>query len=450
MRLAYYGDSISPNITKSPEGYLICKNVPIGRLGKMQYYASEIGIKENPDALITVTRDAGELFALAALASFEGKPVTNEHPPDDVEPSNYANYSKGHVQNVRRGGDDSDKMLADLFITDPQLISEIENGKREVSSGYDCQYEQNSDGDYFQRQIRGNHVAVVDKGRAGQSVSIKDSQPLIKTDEIIKNNSERSKPLMSKKKKTLDSFLKLFAGNAKDAKTTDELGEMVEEAAEAIVDIIADKAEEKAEVQKEEVTATDSGGDAVLAAIEKLTAAVQQLCEAKATDNNANPGKESPAAQNVDSGEEKGDVIAELIEELTGKDVDNDGDSAPSGDLIQQEEALTVEAETMDAADSDNSVLKATSKDAALAILKNARPAIAAIKDPQERKRVTDALAKSVRAQIGNPVSNIMTATAGAAKAKAQDSVAKNNGTFNLEAQQAAYDKYNPHLKNKK
>jgi len=433
-------------MVRTKEGYLICKNVPIGRLGTMQYYANEIGLNENPEELITVTRDAENLFDSAAIASFEGKPITDEHPPNDVEPSNYVNYSKGHIQNVRRGGGgDSDKMIADLFITDPQLINEIENGKREVSSGYDCQYGQDANGEYFQRQIRGNHVAVVDKGRAGQSVSIKDSQPLKQTDEITKNKSERSKKLMSKQRKTLDSFLKLFAGNAKDAKTTDELGELVEEAAEAIVDIIADKAESKTEIPAPAESNDDGGENAVLAAIEKLNGNIEKLCASLASGAADNADSADAAgADSADTAPEVKDVIEELIEELAG-----DTDSSADSDLIEQEEALTVEAETIDAADSDNSVIQATSKDAALAILKSARPAIAAIKDPQERKSVTDALAKSIKNQISNPVSDIMAATAGAAKSKAQDSTAKNNGTFDLEARQAAYDKYNPHLKNK-
>ena len=39
--LTYYGTEISPNQTKTDEGFLICKNVPIARTGTMEYLARE-------------------------------------------------------------------------------------------------------------------------------------------------------------------------------------------------------------------------------------------------------------------------------------------------------------------------------------------------------------------------------------------------------------------------
>jgi len=103
MRLAYYGDVISPNITKTTEGYLICKNVPIGRTGQMTYLRRELDLDGNPEDTVTVSREASECFDVSCLASFEGKPVTSDHPSEDVDPGNFAAYAKGHVQNVRRG-----------------------------------------------------------------------------------------------------------------------------------------------------------------------------------------------------------------------------------------------------------------------------------------------------------------------------------------------------------
>jgi len=67
MRLAYYGGKISPNIVKTPEGYLICKNVPIGRLGEMQYLAEELGLTTDSPDPVRVLRDADALFELAIL-----------------------------------------------------------------------------------------------------------------------------------------------------------------------------------------------------------------------------------------------------------------------------------------------------------------------------------------------------------------------------------------------
>lgn len=178
-QVRYYGDKISNRIAKTPEGFLICQDVPISRTGYQEYLASEL--LDNPvlkNKIIPVYRPASEVFDVRSLASFEGKPVTNEHPDEDVTPENYQQYSCGHVQNVHAGdGEDANKVLADLYITDPILIKLIEKGKREISCGYYAEERKDSSGKIFQTRIRGNHVAVVQNGRAGNKVCIRDKNP---------------------------------------------------------------------------------------------------------------------------------------------------------------------------------------------------------------------------------------------------------------------------------
>lgn len=179
MEIRYYGDKISERIAKTPEGFLICQDVPISRTGYQEYLASEL--MDNPinkHKIIPVYRPAKEVFDPRSLASFEGKPVTNEHPDEDVTPENYQRYSCGHVQNVHVGdGEDSNKVLADLYITDPTLIRLIEDGKREISCGYYAEEHRDDTGKLCQVKIRGNHVAVVRNGRAGKTVCIRDKHP---------------------------------------------------------------------------------------------------------------------------------------------------------------------------------------------------------------------------------------------------------------------------------
>ena len=170
--LAYYGTKISEHMTDTPEGYLVCRDVPIARTGDMVYRAGELELEGDPDRLVTVRREEADVFSPAAIASFEGKDVTAGHPAEMVGPENHAAYTKGHVQNVRREGD---YLLADLLVKDAALISDIRNNiVREVSCGYHCQYVPDGSG-YRQEHIRGNHVAVVSRGRAGREVAIKDS-----------------------------------------------------------------------------------------------------------------------------------------------------------------------------------------------------------------------------------------------------------------------------------
>ena len=95
--LAYYGDRISPHMTESPEGYLICHDVPIARTGPQEYLARELALDGDPERVINVDRRPEDVFEGATLASFEGKPVTDGHPSENVGPENYAAYQKGHV-----------------------------------------------------------------------------------------------------------------------------------------------------------------------------------------------------------------------------------------------------------------------------------------------------------------------------------------------------------------
>lgn len=84
---------------------------------------------------------------------------------------NQASYSKGHLEHVRRDGDNT---VADLIIKDPGLASDVESGVlREVSCGYYCRFEPYLDG-YRRQTWWAITWRLVPRGRAGHSVAIKD------------------------------------------------------------------------------------------------------------------------------------------------------------------------------------------------------------------------------------------------------------------------------------
>ncbi|MDC7868805.1 hypothetical protein TH60_05685 [Pantoea ananatis] len=164
------------------DGSLLCKDVPIGRTGSQLYSALDLPkLEPDSDGEIVVERTADEVFSPETLASFEGMTVTILHPEDEegnikfVDPENWRELAVGHLQNVRRGtGSQSDLMIADLIIKDEEAIDYIENGLREVSCGYDAEYQQTATGKAKQYQITGNHVALVPNGRAGTRCAIGD------------------------------------------------------------------------------------------------------------------------------------------------------------------------------------------------------------------------------------------------------------------------------------
>lgn len=161
----------------TPAGFLVCLAVPIARTGEMHYAEHELPEIEAKDGVITVERLADELLCDRTIASFEGMTVTQDHPDDPVSASNWKEHAVGHAQNIRRGtGDQSGLLLADLVITDAKTVREMQGDDLpEVSAGYDAEYIQISPGRAEQRQIVGNHIALVKRGRCGPICSIGDS-----------------------------------------------------------------------------------------------------------------------------------------------------------------------------------------------------------------------------------------------------------------------------------
>jgi hypothetical protein len=178
----YAPNAIGEKRSTTPEGFLVCHDVPIARTGTQLYTTAEIPLDPGPDGLIRIERIPEEVFRDETLASFEGKAVTVEHPEDFVTPGNWKSLSIGTVQNVRRGeGLDDDLLIADLVITDPDGIAYVNKELPEVSAGYEAEYEQTGPGRGLQRGIVGNHVALVDRGRAGPRCSIQDKETVMKT-----------------------------------------------------------------------------------------------------------------------------------------------------------------------------------------------------------------------------------------------------------------------------
>lgn len=387
----YYGKEISPNQIETGEGFLICKNVPIARTGQMEYQARDLQLDGDPERTVVVNRYEEDVFEPGALASFEGKPVTDGHPPEEVNPYNFAAYSKGHVHKVWREGDFT---MADLYINDPILMNDIQNGvKREVSCGYTCVYEQDGAG-YKQTKIRGNHVAVVPRGRAGHEVSIKDESPLEGGSIMGKFTAE---------------LLKVFGTAAKDA-SNEDIEKMADTTA-AVLDAApaetAQEAEPTADVMVERAPKGDDLGSKLDRLIEMMESVMKK-----------NDREEKKLSDEAD--------IDELINRLSG------------GEKIEsKEDSVTIPAEKME--DKENIAADV----AALDILKKVRPAIASIEDRKERARVTDALLSAVKGD--NKMAEILTATHDAARKSADT---KKGYDEICSEQKSVYDSFNPH-KNK-
>jgi hypothetical protein len=158
------------------EGF-IRTDARMSRVGIAEYMAGEFGNFElfgvdSSKDIIRVYRPSETLFNDSTLRSFEGKPVTNNHPDGNVNPKNAKDVQVGHIgDNVRR---DDDSMRARLTITDESAINAINEGKVGLSIGYSgelkIQKGITDDGEKFDAvltNMKGNHVALTNSPRAG-------------------------------------------------------------------------------------------------------------------------------------------------------------------------------------------------------------------------------------------------------------------------------------------
>lgn len=130
-----------------------------------------------------------EVFSAESINSLRLKPVTNDHPDQMVTSENAKDLAVGSTgEDVSRfdkeGGysfgykTDGVQLSIPMVITNADAIEAVLNGKRGLSCGYTCELEQKSgvwggiQYDCIQRNIRYNHVAIVDKGRAGDAAQI--------------------------------------------------------------------------------------------------------------------------------------------------------------------------------------------------------------------------------------------------------------------------------------
>lgn len=205
---------LSENISETPEGYLICRDAAIARAGDLLYSPTETDVESDGTPTV-ITRSIEDLCTSKTIASFEGKPVTIGHPDGGgqfVGPENWQDFAVGIVQNVRQGdGDDVDKLIADLLITDLEAISVVKRKSlRQLSCGYDAKFIETDKNKGIQKNIVGNHVALVQAGRCGSECSIFDSAPTFLEEQ--KN--------MSVKDKVMRAFGKAFDEAMPDDKGT--------------------------------------------------------------------------------------------------------------------------------------------------------------------------------------------------------------------------------------
>jgi len=185
-------EKLSQNRYIDNSGFLICTNAILARTGKQQYRKNELWLDTDDCSIIDIDRPFEEVFDEKTLASFENKPLTIEHPDQNVDTENFKQLAVGYIRDVKQGKvGNEDVIMGTVVITNQDAIDLVQSGQMtDLSCGYDCDIIQDDNGNYYQHCIRGNHVALCREGRAGiarlqDSTKVKDDSRIIKEDDAI-------------------------------------------------------------------------------------------------------------------------------------------------------------------------------------------------------------------------------------------------------------------------
>ena len=299
-------DGAKTRVTR--DGYLVGQ-ARIARAGVQAYDGASLGRDDRKT--VRVYRPAEEVFSDAAMASLAHRPITLDHPADFISARNWKDLAVGATGG--RVVRDREFVVLDLALMDQAAIEAVQSGKRQLSVGYRCELDftpgMTADGEAYdavQRNIRGNHLALVDVARAGAECRIGDRDIAPTTQQLTVKLAEAERQLADARKALdakageLAALTKTHADElaARDAKLADALTHLdarIEErqgviaAAQAIVDKpVAAGGRSLAEIRRDCVAAAlgedavkDRSDDYVAASFDVLAATAQTRQESR-------------------------------------------------------------------------------------------------------------------------------------------------------------------------
>lgn len=164
-------------VRTTADGYLVA-DARVARTGIQEYLGSELG---RPEQIVRVYRPESAVFAADAMHSYAHRPVTNDHPRENVTSKNWKDLAAGQT-----GGEvvrDGEFVRVPLVLMDQSAIEDYNAGKRELSMGYSANIEfvdgVTPDGQTYNAivsDMQMNHLALVSKARGGESLRIGDQR----------------------------------------------------------------------------------------------------------------------------------------------------------------------------------------------------------------------------------------------------------------------------------
>lgn len=183
-------------------GWYEVKGNPLSKVGVFPYLGRSISSALDPDKIYMVYRPATELADPECLASFKLVPWVDDHTMLGAEADGLTPPEKKGIDGVI--GEEvyfqDNTLFGNIKVFSESLKEQIENGKKELSCGYRCIYEEapgvwkGQAYDFVQRKIRGNHLALVEEGRMGPDVAVLDSMVFtLDAKDLVKMADEENK-----------------------------------------------------------------------------------------------------------------------------------------------------------------------------------------------------------------------------------------------------------------
>ena len=193
-------------------GFWLIEDNPVSVEGVYPYLGRTIDPHLEPDRIYQVYRPFDELAKPDTLKSFDGIPFIDDH---EMLGDGFTPVDKRHAGGVMMNPVASNGMMrADLKIFSEAIKDKIASGKKELSLGYQCTYQlkrgiwNGKPYDAIQRDLRGNHIALVDKGRMGAEVRVYDRavtcDALDITQEITSPTEQKEKQMAEEKEKRVE------------------------------------------------------------------------------------------------------------------------------------------------------------------------------------------------------------------------------------------------------
>lgn len=181
---------------RTDEGYVIAPVNPT-RAGVFTYVY--------PDgSMVRELRHPDDVFKADSLASLNNQPFTNDHPPTMVTVENYDQFARGVFLGPHAVAEDGIHTSGSVKVTNKDTIDAMDAGKLAVSCGYECELLNESgvyNGERYdarQTNIVYNHLALVDRGRAGPGATIKADEVRFDAYEINETNQKKDDFAMTK------------------------------------------------------------------------------------------------------------------------------------------------------------------------------------------------------------------------------------------------------------